>query len=233
MRAADSGRGTGGTREFGRDSVRRKLLLAVLLVTCLSAPAFGQVTGDTNPPGGEAGASYEVENPLRPGDLVRLRIWREPDLSGDYLVDERGNAVFPKIGVRNVTGLDPDALRELLIEEFRRYLVNPSIEVVFLRRVNILGAVRNPGLFPLDPTMTVSDALALAGGSLAHGEPDKVRLIRDGTTLTGKITQGTRIADLSLRSGDQLYVPERSWVSRNAGVVISSLISVAVALIVR
>lgn len=205
----------------GSRSVHRKWLLTILLSLAAAAPAFGQ---ERTP--AESGE-------LRPGDVVRIRIWRELDLSGDYLVDERGNAVFPKIGLHKVAELPPEALREALIAEFQRYLINPSIEVIFLRRVNVLGAVRNPGLFPLDPTMTISDALALAGGTLAHGEPDKVRLIRAGETLTGQITQGTRIADLAIHSGDQLYVPERSWLSRNAGVVVSSLISVAVALIVK
>lgn len=204
--------------------VRRNWFLTMLLVLTVGAPGLGQV--HTTAASGEVPA-------LRPGDLVRLRIWREQDLSGDYPVDQRGDVVFPKIGVYNVLDLPPDLLRETLIAEFQRYLVNPSIEVIFLRRVNVLGAVRNPGLFPLDPTMTVSDALALAGGTLTHGEPDKVRLIREGETQIGQITQGTRIADLSIRSGDQLYVPERSWLSRNAGVVISSLISVAVALILK
>lgn len=170
---------------------------------------------------------------LQPGDLVRLRIWREVDLSGEYTINERGEVILPKLGTRRVLGIDPNELREILIAEFERYLINPSIEVTFLRRVNVLGAVRAPGLYPLDPTMTVSDALALAGGTMPDGRPDHVRLIRDGEVLAGQITQGTQIADLALQSGDQLYVPERSWLSRNAGIVISSLISVMVALIVR
>lgn len=162
---------------------------------------------------------------LRPGDVVRLRIWREPDLSGEFAVDERGRVVLPKIGQQYVIDETPDELRELLLEQYRRYLVNPSIEVVFLRRINVLGSVRAPGLHPVDPTMAVADALAMAGGITPDGRQDRIQLIRDGDVLTTDITHRTRIADLPIRSGDQLYVPERSWMSRNSAVVVSSAVT--------
>src|SRR5688572_4795439 len=78
---------------------------------------------------------------LRPGDVVQLRIWREKDLSGDFPVDESGAAVFPKIGPHRVVDESPESLRQKLLAEYQRYLRNPSIEIVFLRRVTILGAV--------------------------------------------------------------------------------------------
>lgn len=162
---------------------------------------------------------------LRPGDVIQLRVWREPDLSGEYTVDERGRVVLPKIGVQYVTDDAPDELRERLVAEYRRYLVNPSIEVIFLRRINVLGSVRAPGLYPVDPTMVVADALAMAGGVAPEGRQDKIQLIRGGQVLEADITHRTRIADLPIRSGDQLYVPERSWFSRHSSIVVSSAIT--------
>src|ERR1700677_767450 len=50
---------------------------------------------------------------LLPGDIVRLRIWREPDLSGDFPVDERGTVVFPKIGPTAVAAMTTDSLKHL------------------------------------------------------------------------------------------------------------------------
>lgn len=170
----------------------------------------------------EAGsaASSAPNDHLQPGDVVRLRIWREEDLSGEYAVDQDGVAVFPKIGAQRVTEDSPATLREKLLEEYRVYLVNPSIEVWLLRRVNVLGAVGRPGLYVVDPTMTIADALAEAGGALPHGRPDEVELLRDGEQVTANITQQARISELPLRSGDQLIVPERSWFARHSGVVI-------------
>lgn len=163
---------------------------------------------------------------LRPGDVVRLSIWREKDLSGDYTVDESGMTVFPKLGPRRVAGVSLDALKDSLITSYQRYLRNPSIDVTFLRRVTILGAVRKPGIYPLGPTMTVSDALAMAEGVSPDGQQNHVEIRRGGQVIKADLSVDTRIADSPVRSGDQLYVPERSWVSRNSTIV-ATLISVS------
>lgn len=173
---------------------------------------------------------------LRPGDVVRLYIWREEDLTGDFPVPESGVVVFPKIGPVKVTQTSVPALKEALRTEYLKYLRNPSIEITILRRVSILGAVREPGVYPIDETMSVSNVLALAGGATEAGKPDEVRLLRDGETLVTTISQKTRISDLPLRSGDQLWVPQRSWASRNTGFIsalISGVLSVVIAIIVQ
>jgi polysaccharide export outer membrane protein len=102
-------------------------------------------------------------------------------------------------------------------------LVNPSIEVTTLRRLNVLGAVRNPGLYQIDPTVTVADAIALAGGIMDNGQSDRVELVREGKRLPANVNGTTRLADTPLRSGDQLFVPQRGWLSRNVGVVAAGI----------
>jgi len=179
------------------------------------------------------GDTLRVPGGLVPGDVIRLRIWREPDLSGEFPVDADGVVVFPKIGAQRVTGESQEALRARLIALYSEYLRNPSIEVTFLRRINVLGAVRQPGLIAVDPTMVVADAIALAGGVMPEGRTDRIKLIRGDEVLTADVSQRTRIADLPLQSGDQLYVPEKGWFSRHnmAASVVSaglSLVSVLV-----
>lgn len=162
---------------------------------------------------------------LQPGDVVRLRVWREPDLTGEYQVDEGGQATFPKLGAIRVASIAPDSLQALLIARYSQYLRDPSIEVVLLRRIHVLGAVRNPGLYTVDPTMRVADAIALAGGPTPNGRDDEVRLHREGTTTATSVTESSRLADLALRSGDQLHVPERSWLRRNSVALLTSAIT--------
>lgn len=214
----------------------RTLLFAcacsVAVAGCASGPA-------ATPAGAAAPAATESVGdggfPLQPGDVIRLRIWREPDLSGEFSVDESGVVMLPKIGAVTAAELTPAELEATVRSSYERYLRNPSIEVVPLRRVNILGAVRIPGLYPVDPTMTLRDAVALAGGVLPHGRQDRVELIRGEIRLVTQVTGDTRIEDLGIRSGDQVYVPERSWIHQNAGVVAgvaSTLISASVALII-
>lgn len=202
------------------------LLLTSLLVLAVPIGARGQ----------EQLVTAAQTQTLRPGDIVRLRIWREPDMSGEFTVDEAGMVVFPRVGEYRVMDDTPETLAARLVADYRQYLVNPSIEVTVLRRVRIIGAVNNPGLFPVDPTVTVADALALAGGATLNGDPDKIRIIRDGVEIAVDIRANTRIADSPIRSGDQIYVPERSWVARNSGVVaaaITGTVSLIIALFIR
>jgi len=156
---------------------------------------------------------------LYPGDIVRLRIYREPDLSGDYEVNAEGMAVFPKIGSVHVNQITTDSLQRLLVTTYAQYLRDPAIEVTPLRRVTVLGAVKNPGVYPVDPTMSIADAVALAGGPSADGNQKKVQLIRGGKKENVTITAHQQIAQTPIRSGDELYVPERSWIARNGYIV--------------
>lgn len=171
--------------------------------------------------------SEHLQAPLHPGDRIRLKIWREPDLSGDFDVDETGQAVFPKVGPMEVTGMSPGTLKRTLVGAYERWLRDPAIEVQLLRRVNIIGAVRSPGLYQIDPTMTLADAAALAGGAAADGSPDQVDLMRRGEKLPVKLSRRTQLSDTPLRSGDQLYFRQRSWLSRNTGVVAGILTATA------
>jgi polysaccharide export outer membrane protein len=162
--------------------------------------------------------SADTLGALRAGDLVRLRIWREPDLSGEFTITDQGDVVLPKVGLVRLAG-SPQAVKADLVKRYGAYLKNPSIDVTVLRRVNVMGAVRNPGLYNVDPTMRVADALAMAGGVDQDGKPDDVRLIRGGQPVVVKMSEHTLLTNTPLRSGDQLFVPERSWVNRSRGVI--------------
>ena len=127
-------------------------------------------------------------------------------------------------------------LVQRLLEDYRRYLLNPSIEITILRRINILGAVTRPGIYNVDPTVTIADALAMAGGVTTIGNPDNIQILRDGQELTTGVSQRTRIAESPMQSGDQIYVPERGMFSRNTGLyttLFSAAITLTVALFLR
>lgn len=187
---------------------------ALVALSLLPLPARSQA-----PPAGPAPAASPAADTLLPGDVVRLRVWREPDLSGDFGVDESGTVVLPRLGPTRVRGVPAGELRARIVRGYTAFLNHASVEVTLLRRVQILGAVRTPGLYPVDATMTLGDALALAGGTTPQGHPDRVVLVRraDGGRTT--VSARTQVADTPLASGDQLYVPERGWMSRNPGVV--------------
>jgi polysaccharide biosynthesis/export protein len=188
-----------------------------LLVTALLLGTPPLASPQTASPGDSA---QLTANGLGPGDYIQVEIWREPDLSDTLQVDHTGTAVFPKLGRIQVSGIRTDSLERLLLSEYSRYLRNPSIRVTVMRRIAITGAVQRPGTYPVDLTMTITDALALAGGPNTEGKSDEVELRRGNTRkrIDLKATTG-RLDELALRSGDQLFVDRRSWVSRNPGVI--------------
>ena len=187
--------------------MRAAIISAAILIQSASiAPARAQTT----PEG------------LRAGDMVRLKIWREPDLSGDFQVDEHGDVVFPRIGPLSVTRLSADSLKRLLVVSYTVYLRDPSIDVGLYRRVNVLGSVRSPGLYHVGQTETISDALAKAGGATPEGRPDRVELLRTGDREPITLQRDAVLFRSGVRSGDQLFVPQRSWFARNSGPLVGA-----------
>jgi protein involved in polysaccharide export with SLBB domain len=200
------------------------LLILLLTIAIAAVPASAQ-----------NGPAPSTATQLEPGDIIRLRIWREETMSGEYRVDADGMVVFPRLGPWPVTGKDADVLKHELVEAYARYLRTPSIEVTFLRRINVGGAVQKPGVYHAEPTMTVRDVLLEAGGPTMTGRTDRVELIRDGTVIQARLRQDVPIVESPIRSGDQLYVPERSWLSRNTSAAVgigSALLSFAATMII-
>src|SRR5690349_18744064 len=66
---------------------------------------------------------------LRPGDIVRLRIWREPDLSGDFPVDEFGRVNLPLVGTYNVVNETRESLQAKLVAAYKASVQNLSMDV--------------------------------------------------------------------------------------------------------
>jgi protein involved in polysaccharide export with SLBB domain len=192
-------------------------VLGLLLLGLAVGPGFLSAQSPAGTPARDTG---EV---VRAGDLIRLKIWREPDMSGDVAVDEQGVATLPRLGPRRVADLPPDSLKRALIRDYSKYLRDPAIDITLLRRITVVGAVRTPNVYHVEPTMTVADALALAGGASPEGKVDQVELRRRDRGPVVKLTRGTRLSDTPIRSGDELFVPERSWFSRNAGLVFGAV----------
>jgi polysaccharide export outer membrane protein len=191
------------------------LLLAAPLWVASAASAHSQ------------GIVQQSSASLRPGDSLRVRVWREPDLSGVFMVDEHGDLTFPRLGRRNVLNVPIDSIRARVQREYAEFVRDASVEITPLYRVRVNGAVRNPGLFTVDPTMSVGDAIGLAGGVSPEGRSGRVDLVRDGRRIATSISPSSRLVELALRSGDELNVPERAWVTRNTGLLFGGLSAIA------
>ncbi len=162
---------------------------------------------------------------LQPGDAIQVRIWQEPDLSGDFTVNPNGQAVLPLLGDVQVEGRTAQELADSLKTAYGKYLRNPSIDVKVLRRVSVQGEVRSPGFYPVDATVSLADVLALAGVLTSNGDPKKIRLVRSGQVVDVELTPETVVERSPIRSGDQILVGEKSWLARNSGIIAAALIT--------
>lgn len=191
-------------------------LLTIALALLLAAPAAGHAQTAALP-------AADDGRSLLPGDVIRVQIWRELDLSGEFQVDEEGTVILPLLGRKQVVGVSPDVLRDQLTEEYAEYLVNTAVNVTLLRRVVVLGEVRVPGQYTVDATQSIADLIARAQGLTPDGNADDVRLLREGASFRTNLSGTLSIAEAGIRSGDQILVGKRSWLSRN----FSSVIGVA------
>jgi polysaccharide export outer membrane protein len=163
---------------------------------------------------------------LQAGDVVRVNIWREPALTGDFPVDESGVVTLPLIGRRQVTYTAWAPLRDSLITAFRRDVTTEVITIVPLRRVYVLGAVLRPGIYMLDPTMGVEAAVALAGGAAVDGNLERLRILRGGRVIVRNLSITAAVGRHPLTSGDQVFVDRRSWMDRNSALLLTSVLSI-------
>jgi len=173
--------------------------------------------------------TLSVDTPLLPGDALQVTFSREPGLNGSFAIDETGTVSLPLIGDMSTTGRPAGEIKAEVEREYDARTRNQSVQVIYLRRIRVLGEVRSPGIYHADPTQTLDDIVALAGGAETEGNLSKVSLVRGGKVIEQNLDV-RRGASVDLQSGDQIFVPRTSWFSRNAAVLIGATIS-AIALI--
>ena len=163
---------------------------------------------------------------LMPGDILRVVVWREPDLSGDFQVDQDGTLVLPLLGKLLVTDRAWNIVKDDLMQDYLRDLRNPSIELTPFRSVYVLGEVNLPGRYNVHPTDdNLAGAVSLASGVTTDGDITNMRIVRDGVIILDGIAGEQRLSELGIRSGDQLFIGRRSWLDRNSTFLASALLS--------
>lgn len=193
-----------------RSTVLLGTLLPLTALACSGNPA-----PSSGPDSALGSVNADTVVGVRPGDAIRLRVYRDTTLTGEFQVNENGSVVLPMLGRRDVAGLTPDSLRGRLLAEYSEYLKDPAMDVTLLRRISILGSVKKPGLYPVDPTVSLSEALATAGGLTPDGDGSDIRLIRSGRVLREGLEETTLLGTTAIQSGDRIFVDQKPWFARN------------------
>jgi polysaccharide export outer membrane protein len=146
---------------------------------------------------------------LERGDKLRVVVFNEPQLSGEFLVDTTGTIAFPLVGEVPVAGLNAREVEKRLVERLTgRYLVNPrvSVEIANQRPIYILGEVGKAGEYPYRPGLNVVSAIALAGGFSPRAATSNV-VIRRANEAQAK--QYPVQPNVAVFPGDMITVQER------------------------
>lgn len=193
--------------------------LVALLATCLLGimPASAQQPGANSAP-----AEYR----LGAGDVIRVTVFQNPDLTLEGRLTEAGIVSFPLLGNLRLGGQSVTAAEKLIADGLRsgNFVKSPQVTVVVLQvrgnQVSVLGQVNRPGRYPLELADTrLTDVLAMAGGTaptgsdlvvvsgLRNGQPFRVEV-----DLPAVFAVGGRDKDIFLLNGDAVWVDRQPLV---------------------
>jgi polysaccharide export outer membrane protein len=156
---------------------------------------------------------------IGPSDILNIYVWKEPDLTQDVVVMSDGRISFPLIGEIMAKGQTVTGLKEVITKRLENYLAAPEITVILKesrsRRIYTIGKLKQPGPFPLQPDMTVLQALSTAGGFTEWADTKSILIIRreGGKEIklrfnyNGFISGNREAQDIILKPNDTIVVP--------------------------
>ncbi len=195
----------------------------VLLTSLTLAAQEKKEPGTPPPPSAEDEAlKKSVGAPVDPKtyvigaeDILQIRVWREPDLSGPVGVRPDGKISMPLVGDLQAGGLTPEKLAETIKEVLVKYVTEPEVMVsvasVNSKKYFVMGEVNRPGQYPLVVPTTISQALTVAGGFRDYADTKNVLILRGPKRYKFNYRDWVRgknpMQNILLESGDQIVVP--------------------------
>ena len=156
---------------------------------------------------------------IGPEDVLQVLYWREKELSAEVTVRPDGMITLPLLNDVQASGLTPEQLRDRVSEAARRFIEDPSVNVVVKqinsRKVFITGQVAKPGAYALTSPTTVLQLIAMAGGLSEFADQNGITIMR---TENGKplslpfrykdvVRRRNLQQNIELRPGDTVIVP--------------------------
>jgi polysaccharide biosynthesis/export protein len=186
-------------------------LSLLFIITLLSA--FGTGVRFTAPASAQvqtrASATTADNYVLGPNDRVRLKVYGEPDIAGEYEIDSSGQVSIPLAGHIRASGLTTRELERSISSALSKGIVRDprvNVEVALYRPYYILGEVKKGGEYPYRLGLTVMDAIASAGGFTYRANENKVYLRRAGSAAEEVYALD---APVQVFPGDNIRIAER------------------------
>ncbi len=152
---------------------------------------------------------------LGPEDVLLVRVWREPELSGRVAIRPDGKINLPLVGEMTAAGLTPEQLTAAVTESLTKFINRPqvlvSVQAVRSRKYLISGEVNRPGVYPLVTPITVMEAIVQAGGLREFASKGKITILRGDKRLKfnyGDVVKGKNLSqNIPIEHGDHVVVP--------------------------
>ena len=190
-------------------------MLMVLTLTGVAPLALS-----ASPPAPVRAAPPDTAYTVKPGDLLAISVWKEPDLQGPVLVRPDGAFSFPLAGQMDARGKTVQELQQMVTEKLRKFISDPvvtvSVQEIKGNKVYVIGQVNKPGDFVVNPRVDVMQALSMAGGTTPFAALGDIMILRrtDGgqqQALPFRYTEVVRGRNLdqniTLQAGDVVVVP--------------------------
>lgn len=195
-------------------------VLALTLALASALPALAQPGAAPDP----AGRAPEYR--LGAGDIIRVSVFQNPELSLELRVTEAGIVGYPLLGPIRLGGLSVTAAEKLIADGLRdgNFVKQPQVSIIVAQfkssQASVLGQVNRPGRYALEVTdMRLTDLLALAGGVATQGADTVVvsgvrngRLWRQEVDLPALFGPGGAKDDLAIGNGDTIWVSRQPMV---------------------
>jgi polysaccharide export outer membrane protein len=166
-----------------------------------------------------AARGQEQSYAVKPGDLLQIAVWKEPELQRPVLVRPDGQFSFPLAGELDARGKSVSELQKLLTDRLKKFIADPvvtvSVQEVKGNKVYVIGQVTKPGEFIVNPSVDVMQALSMAGGLTAFAEQSNIVVLRrrsgQQTAIPfkyGEVLKGRELQqNIMLEAGDVVVVP--------------------------
>jgi polysaccharide export outer membrane protein len=174
-----------------------------------AAPAAGAVPSYMPPLSSQVAAPVSTNYQLGAGDRVRVTVYGETDLSGEFFVSQQGIVAYPLIGEVPAAGRTLSQFQDDVAEKLKQgFIKDPKVsaEVLNYRPFYILGEVMRPGTYPYSADMTVMNAVATAGGFSYRANTRRVFIKRAGESVEKALRLD---AGMMVQPGDTVRIGER------------------------
>jgi protein involved in polysaccharide export with SLBB domain len=219
---------------------KRVIFIQCVTLLCLAAGLRSQTAGN----GARWSNSAKSLTIFQPGDAIRIRVWqlyeeqnKNVNLDGDYPINQAGFIIMPLIGEIKVRGLTVYELMTALMEKLKQYLQNPYVEVHPLIRLTMQGAFNRPGSYRVDPSSSLWDLVAEAGGPAANCNLKKMVVERGGKAaikdLLKSFENGYSLEEVGVETGDQIIASPRGIIDIGTLLVIINLFASMLLLYLR